>query len=110
MEKTDESDLTLGDASDRGTFTATGAGKNDPSNKAVAAQTAISPICHYATRVAVYTRNIISVLVCYGLSSGIRGEGIRTTGKVQGDGWWHTKRCARRERVRGADRRDDEGK
>jgi len=36
-------------------------------------------------------------------------------GKVRDDGWWHTKRRAaprraRRERVRGADRRDDEGK
>lgn len=71
--------------------------KNDDSDKAVAAQTAISPICHYATRVAVYTRNIISVLVCYGLSRGVRGEGIRTTGKVRGGGWWHTKRCSRAE-------------
>jgi len=33
-------------------------GKKDPSDKAVATQTAISPICHYATRVAVYTRGI----------------------------------------------------
>lgn len=33
--------------------------KSNRSDKVIATQTAISPICHYATRVAV-TRNIIS--------------------------------------------------
>lgn len=52
-----------------------------------AIQTAISPICHYATRVAV-TRNIISAIVCYTgeefayVTKGFSG----TMGKVLGEG------------------------